>query len=202
MKWRNRKALSGSNVSFWSGARFLVSLLSLALGAGASYSRDLPSWNEIDLTASWRRVDFLLPLLARIDSNLPSPQLAATGVTADFQVHRHLTLTAGYLFAVLPQGSLNVHLPLVAVSPTLRLRRLVLVDRNRFEKLIGFGDSPVRYRNRFLLDLPFAAKERWHAFADDEVIFNINISAGNWNQNRLQFGGGRQLSSRLFLDHY
>ena len=155
---------------------------------------------RIDLTVSWKGVDFLVPLLARTDSRLPNPELAATGITADFRLPWHLTLTGGYLFAVVPQRSPDVHLPLVAMTPTFRFRRFVLADRNRFEQLVGFRNSPVRYRNRFLVDHPFGAMERWHAFADDKVLFNL--TDWNWNQNRLQLGGSRRLTSRPSLDIY
>jgi hypothetical protein len=175
----------------------LLSLVSAGTFAGA---QDFQSWSELDFTASWKKVDLLIPLLARVDSSLPNPQLAATGVTADIPLHGHLTLTGGYLFAVVPQQSLDVHLPLIALSPTFRLHRFMLADRNRFEKLIGFGNSPVRYRNRFLLDAPFGTKERSHAFVDDEIIFNL--TAGNWNQNRFQIGSGLQLTQRISLDVY
>jgi len=69
---------------------------------------------------------------------------------------------------------------------------------NRFEKLIGFGDSPVRYRNRVLAERPPGTQARWRIFASDEVFFNL--SARNWNQNRAQTGIGRRLSRRVFLD--
>ncbi len=177
-----------------------VTLLLLTSGASLSSAQDFQSWNEVDLTASYRRVAFLVPLLARFDPDLPNPQLAATGITADFSVYRHLVVTGGYLFAMVPQRSLDVHVPLVALTPTFHLRRFAIADRNRFEKLIGFGDSPVRYRNRLLFDVPLGTRERWHAFASNELIFNL--SAGNWNQNRLQLGTGRQLTSHLSLDLY
>ena len=157
-------------------------------------------WNEVDLTASWRHVDFLVPLVARTDTQLPNPQLAATGITADFPLPWRLTLTGGYLFADLPQRSDLVHLPLVAVTKSFRLGRLTVADRNRFEKLIGYGTSPVRYRNRLMLDRPFGARKQWHFLVNDETIFNL--SAGSWNQNRFQAGGGARLSRRLFLDVY
>ena len=173
-------------------------MLLLVLAVTLSSAQDFQSWNEVDITASYKGIDFLVPLLTRTDSRLPNPQLAATGITADFPLPWHLTLTGGYLFAVTPQRSLDVHLPLVAITPTFRFRRVMLTDRNRFEQLIGFRNSPVRYRNRLLVDFPFGAKERWHAFADDEVLFNLTDR--NWNQNRLQLGGGRQLTSRFFLD--
>jgi hypothetical protein len=168
--------------------------------AAMARAQDFQSWNEVDLTASWRKIDFLVPLVARTDTRLPNPQLAATGITADFPLPWHLTLTGGYLFADLPQRSQVVHLPLLAVSKSFRTGRIAIADRNRFEKLIGFGNSPVRYRNRLLLDLPFGARDQWHVFADDEIFFNL--CGASWNQNRFQAGGGARLNRRLLLDVY
>ena len=157
-------------------------------------------WNEVDLTASWRNVAFLVPLLARTDTRLPNPQLAATGITADISLPWHLTLTGGYLFADLLQRPQLVHVPLVAVSKTFHAKRLTLAGRNRFEKLIGFGTSLIRYRNRFLVDLPFGGHDRWHLFASDEIFFDL--TASRWNQNRFQTGGGARLNRRVSLDVY
>jgi len=171
--------------------------LLLVTPAGA---QDFQVWNEVDLTASWRHIDFLVPLVVRTDTQLPNPQLAATGIAADFALPWRLTLTGGYLFADLPQRSDLVHLPLFAVTKSFRLGRLNVADRNRFEKLIGYGTSPVRYRNRLMVDRPFGAREQWRLFVDDEIIFDL--SAGSWNQNRFQVGGGARLSRRLFLDVY
>jgi hypothetical protein len=199
MRWQKPEGHLGG-AAFLGTCMRLAAAVVLIVGATFSDAQDFQSWNEVDLTASWKNVDFLVPLLARVDSSLPNPQLAATGITADFRLPWHLTLTGGYLFAVLPQRSLDVHLPLVALTPTFKLHRFVLADRNRFEKLVGFANSPVRYRNRFLVDAPFGAKERWHAFIDDEVIFNL--TDGDWNQNRFEIGGGRQLAFRIFLDVY
>jgi Protein of unknown function (DUF2490) len=142
----------------------------------------------------------MAPLLARTDPRLPNPQLAATGITADFHLPWRLTLTGGYLFADLRQRSLFVHIPLVAVTKSFRVARFTLADRNRFEKLIGYGAAPVRYRNRFMVDRPFGARDRWHLFVADEVFFDLSNAA--WNQNRFQAGGGARLNRRLFLDGY
>jgi hypothetical protein len=163
-------------------------------------AQDFQLWNEVDLAASWKKVEFLAPFLARSDTSLPNPQLAATGITADFPLPWRLTLTGGYLFADLPQRSLFVRLPLVAVTKSGAIGRFTVADRNRFEKLIGFGTAPVRHRNRFLLDRSLGAHDRWHLFADDEVFFDL--SAGAWNQNRLQAGGGARLNRCLLLDVY
>ena len=197
MRWRNREAHGRRRASVLA---LLTTILLLLLATTGASAQDFQSWNEVDLTGSYKGVDLLVPLFARADSRLPNPQLAATGVTADFPLPLHLTITGGYLFAVLPQRSLDVHLPWIALTPRFRIRRFTIADRNRFEKLVVSGDSPVRYRNRFLVDLPFGTQERWHGFASNEVIFNL--TAGNWNQNRLQFGSGRQLDSRLFFDVY
>jgi len=171
--------------------------LFLPVLAGA---QDFQQWSEVDFTGSWRNASFLVPVLARTDTNLPNPQLAATGITVDIPLRWSLTLTAGYLFADLPQLSDGVHVPLIAVSTTFQVRRFTLADRNRFEKLIGYGDSPVRYRNRIFLDRPLGAGDRWHLFTDDEFFFNL--TAGSWNQNRFQAGGGARLNRRLFVDVY
>jgi hypothetical protein len=163
-------------------------------------AQESQAWNEVDLTASWRRVDFLAPFVARIDPAKPNPQLAATGLTADLPLRWGLTLTPGYLFADLPQANYLVRLPLLAFTETTHLSRLTLSDRNRFEKLIGYPGSPVRYRNRLLLDCPFGSDGRAHVFIDDEVFFNL--SAVNFNQNRFQFGSGIRFHPRFLLDLY
>jgi hypothetical protein len=75
-----------------------------------------------------------------------------------------------------------------------------MTDRNRFEKLIGYPTAPVRYRNRFLVDWPFGLHDQWHAFADDEILFNLTNQS--WNQYRFQADGGARLNRRLFLDIY
>jgi hypothetical protein len=128
---------------------------------------------------------------------------------ADFRIPGNLTLTGGYLFVDLPQFSWLMHAPLVAVSGSIHVRRLRVSDRNRFEKLAGLGElgklaglgfSPVRYRNRLLLDLPLGPDDKWHVFAEDEVFYDFAVS--RWNQNRLRAGGGVRLSKQLFLDVY
>lgn len=177
-----------------------AAIVLLCLLTAPAAAQDFQQWNEVDLTASWKNVNLLLPLLARTDTHMPNPQLAASGITADFPLPWRLTLTGGYLFADLPQRPAKVHIPLLAVSRTFGVRRFTVVDRNRFEKLVGYGTSPVRYRNRLLVDRPFGARDRWQLFAADEVFFDL--SAVRWNQNRFQAGGGARLNSRLFLDVY
>ena len=94
------------------GLLLIVILMGAPISAAA---QDFQSWNEVDLTASWRRANFLVPVLTRLDTKLPNPQLVASGVMVDFRLPWRLTLTGGYLFADLPQRSEWVHLPLVAL---------------------------------------------------------------------------------------
>ncbi len=177
-----------------------IALLCLFFLSNLARAQDFQSWNEVDVTASWRKIQLLAPFVARVDPSLPNPQLAATGLTADFPLPWGLTLTGGYLFVELPQTSTDVHVPLAAVTKFVRFGRYTVADRNRFEKLFGYANSPVRYRNRLLLDRPFGSGDPWHLFVEDEAIFNL--TAGSWNQNRFQAGGGARLNRRLFLDVY
>jgi hypothetical protein len=180
--------------------RLSAALLFLFFLSALAKAQDFQQWNEVDFTAEWRKVDLLVPALARTDTRLPNPQLAATGIMADYPVLSHLTVTGGYLFVELPQISDTVHVPLIAVSTPFRRGRFQLEDRDRFEKLIDYPGSPVRYRNRVSIDRPLGARGQWHLFASNEVFFNL--SAGEWNQNRLQGGAGARFNRRLSLDVY
>jgi hypothetical protein len=169
----------------------------LTIPAATASAQDFQSWNEIDLTASVHHVDLLVPLLARTDTSLPNPQLAAAGLTADLHLPMHLTLTPGYLFVDIPRSGYRVNVPLIAVTESLHLGRYTAADRSRFEKLFNYPTSPVRYRNRLLFDY---ALGRAHLLLDDEIFFNL--TADNFSQNRLQSGAGTRLTSRLSLDLY
>jgi len=100
----------------------------------------------------------------------------------------------------LPQSVGGVPVPLGAATTVFRPGRFTIADRNRFEKLMGYGTGPVRYRNRALLDWKVDARDRWHLFVDGELFWNL--SNRTWNQNRLQAGAGYRLSRRLNLDLY
>jgi uncharacterized protein DUF2490 len=174
--------------------------------ASAARAQDHQLWNEVDLAGSRRGVAFVAPFVARIDTRAPHVPLIAAGLTADVPLPWHLrdprvdlTLTGGYLLVDLPaRENATVHVPLVAASATFHVRRLIIADRNRFEKLVGFGTSPVRYRQRLLFDMPLDRERTWHLFADDEVFFDY--SASRWNQNRLQIGAGPRFRSGVSID--
>jgi hypothetical protein len=177
--------------------RLAAVLLGLVPFAAMAAGQQFQSWNEVDLTASWKRVNFLIPAVARMDPSLPNPPFAATGIVASVPLVRHFQFAGGYLFADLSQNSHVAHVPVIAVAATVRLRHLAILDQNRFEKLFSYGSEPVRYRNLLLGDIRFG-HTRWHAFVDDEIFFNLSNST--WNQNRFQAGAGRQLNPRLSLD--
>jgi len=179
--------------------RVAAALWCAALLATTAHAQDFQWWTEVDLAREWRSVALLVPSVVRLDSRLPNPQLAATGVEIDVQLSRYITAGGGYLFADLPQGAQShVHLPLIAVSTTLHVGRLTIADRNRVEKLIGYGVSPVRYRNRFTVELPIGPTARWHVFGDDEAFFDTSVSG--WTQNRLRVGGGARVVSGLSVE--
>lgn len=175
----------------------LVGFAFLSLSCTA---QDFQSWNEIDFKARLGSIEVLMPLLARVDSRLPNPQLAATGVEAEFHLPGHFRITGGYLFADLPQFPLAVHVPLIAMSKAFTWKKIRVDDRNRFERLIGFPNDPVRYRNRLLMDRPFGPGDAWHLLVGDEAFYNFSDSA--WNQNRFQVGGGTRLGAQFALDLY
>jgi hypothetical protein len=181
-------------------ARLGVVFTIFVISAMVAPSQDFQNWNEVDLTASWKRIDLLLPVVVRTDTHLPNPQFVATGAVAFISVTQHLLLAGGYLFADLPQSGQVAHVPLVAITPIERKGRFTLMDQNRFEKLVDYKTEPVRYRDLALIDRRFGSHDAWHAFADDEIFFNL--STESWNQNRFQVGGGMRLNSRLSLDVY
>ena len=58
-------------------------LLFTLIGAPRIHAQDFQTWNEIDFAATWHRIDWLAPALARVDTERPNPQLAANGIMAD-----------------------------------------------------------------------------------------------------------------------
>jgi hypothetical protein len=172
-------------------------VLALVLCAGLAAAQKFQSWNEVDLTTSWKRFNFLMPAVVRMDPSLPNPAFAATGIVASVPLSTHLQLIGGYLFADLSRNSHVAHVPVIAIAATARLRRLTVLDQNRLEKLFSYGSEPVRFRNLLLGDVRLGHGQ-WHAFVDDEIFFNI--SSSSWNQNRFQAGAGRRLNRRLSLD--
>ncbi len=156
-------------------------------------------WNEADITAASPSVRVVVPLVDRIAPSAANPQFLAAGVTADVRLPAGTAVTVGYLFVDLPQRQQSaVHVPLLAISNAVRLGRLMVADRNRIEKLIGLGPSPIRYRNRLSLDCPLGTSNSRHVFTDEEVFFDA--AASEWTQSRFRIGAGRALGSTLALD--
>jgi hypothetical protein len=173
----------------------------LFLPVATSAAQDLQVWNEIDFAVSWRAIAITTPVILATDSSLPNPQFVVSGLTVDASLPWHITMSGGYVFLDLPTGAQSlVRIPLLAASGAFRVRRLVGTDRNRVEKLMGLGSSPVRYRNRLSLDLTLDDGGAWHVFGDGEFFFDGSTS--KWTQNRLRFGAGHRLSARNILDVY
>jgi hypothetical protein len=63
--------------------RSVAAVLWMCLLVPPAIAQDFQLWNEVDVTVSWKKVEFLAPFLARTDTSLPNPQLAATGITPE-----------------------------------------------------------------------------------------------------------------------
>jgi hypothetical protein len=114
-------------------------------------------WNEVDLSASlMSRINITIPLVIRDSFNLANPQLYGAGAIVDVALTKYLSISGGYLFVGLPHigPGYNVNVPLAALTLHHRIGRFRVGDRNRWEQLRGLPGSPVRYRNKLLLDLP------------------------------------------------
>jgi hypothetical protein len=177
-------------------------LLAAMLGIISAHAAttDVESWNEVDVSAPLSaRATLTVPFVIRDSFQLPNPQLAGLGPIVDLSVEKHLTVTAGYLFVALPQTGPGyyVHVPLAAVTLREDFGHFRLQDRNRAEGLIGIPNSPIRYRNKLVVDLP-SPSERWLPFLSDEAFYDFSQSL--WSQNRFQAGLGRQINEQLRLD--
>jgi hypothetical protein len=159
-------------------------------------------WNEVDLSASlMSRINITIPLVIRDSFNLANPQLYGAGAIVDVALTKYLSISGGYLFVGLPHigPGYNVNVPLAALTLHHRIGRFRVGDRNRWEQLRGLPGSPVRYRNKLLLDLPLDSG-RWTPFVSDEMFWDDSQSA--WTQNRFEVGVGRELTARLRLDSF
>ena len=179
------------------GAAFLVTI---AFGATVGGAQSIQWWPEVDLSATFKRADLLIPSLTRLDSGLPNPQFVATGAIGTFCLDHRWSLTTGYLFANLPQHDQIAHVPLVAITPSWTVRRWALSDVNRFERLMAYSNQPYRYRNRAAADYAFGKQHVEHLYVSNE--FFVNLSEGSWNQNRAQAGLGIMLNHVTRLDAY
>ena len=146
-------------------------------------------------------------VLARLDFQRPNPQFFAVGGLADISSFSAYNDNRRLSFVELPTHRVDIHAPRMSASEEVRLGPLLLSDRNRFERLIGIGrlgiraglgSSPFRYRNRLLVDVPFAGSSALHVFAKEEAFYDFEVSG--WDENRVRAGVGARLSKRLSLD--
>ena len=170
------------------------------LGGAAGHCQSIQLWPEVDLSLSAKQTNLLIPSLARFDSNLPNPQFVATGAIGTLRLSRRWSLSAGYLFADLPQLDQVAHVPLVALTPSWTYRDWTFSDINRCERLFAYSDQPYRYRNRASADYAFGGRRTRHLYASDE--FFVDLSKRSWNQNRAEVGIGILASHSTRFDAY
>jgi hypothetical protein len=140
-------------------------------------------------------------LVIRNSFGLANPQLGGVGCIVDISVTKDLTLTAGYLFVGLPNTGKGYEssIPLAAITVRHKLGRFDVSDRNRAEELFGLPNSPIRYRNKVSVDVPFASG-RWTPFVTNEIFYDFSKSA--WTQDRLQLGVGLRINPQVKLNTF
>ncbi|KAA6457307.1 DUF2490 domain-containing protein [Acidobacteria bacterium AB60] len=176
-------------------------LLGAALCVPPAWSQSRQWWPELDLTLTCGRLNLLVPALTRLDARLPNPQFVAAGALGTVSLHRNLSVSAGYLFADLPQTDQVAHVPLVAITPSGSFRRWSFSDINRFERLLAYGSEPYRYRNRPAADYALGRRRALHLYAADEIFFALSPHR-DWNQNRFQIGAGAVVRRSLRFEAY
>jgi hypothetical protein len=185
--------------------RVLPCVFLVLLGfAGGARAQDFQQWNELDLAGSVRGYTLTAPLVARTDAaQSVNPILAATGLLLDTPMKHHVSGTVGYLWVTLPGSDAQANVPLLAATAQVRVRHLRIDDRNRFEQLVSYSNSPVRYRQRLLLEYPLGRRGRVQALCSDEPIWVLTPGkTQGWNQNRLQLGVEVRVAPRVTLDNY
>jgi len=175
-------------------------LLLFVLGPGSARAQSPQFWPEIDFSITRGHINLLVPSLVRLDPTAANPQFVATGAVGTAAFGSHLSVSAGYLFADLPQKSAVAHVPLVAVTPILSAHRWSISDMSRFERLISYSNQPYRYRNRAGVDYALGKDRRVHIYAVNEYF--VNLSTASWNQNRAQVGIGLSANRYSRFDLY
>lgn len=181
---------------------FLVAGLAARAFAQAPKS-DVQSWNEVQIsTPICERVDLIFYGQLRIGRNISHFVDERIGGMLAFKVGQHLTLSPGYLYiATQPVAGKKGYENRPSFAATLRfsLGKLVITDRNLFERRLRRPADSTRYRNRLQLEHPIGmAKLR--AFVSDEVFYDW--SAGDWVRNRFAIGVNRGLGGGASLDLY
>jgi hypothetical protein len=173
-----------------------IGLLLLAIfAASPAVAADLAAnpqfWGELDVSADlapdWRLTALSV---AREGDALPDPTLWGGGAILDRRFG-DLTVSLGDL-AVAVRGpvsgaSLDVDVPLAAVSYARRIGGFEVADRNRIEDLIGVPGDPWRYRNRLSVERPVSGLGPLSSiFASEEVFYDLQ--AHDWSRSRAQIG--------------
>lgn len=178
----------------------VVLFLTVIFGGAVGHCQSIQFWPEVDLSLTAKRTVLLVPLLARLQSGQRNPQFAALGAIGTVNINQRWSVSAGYLFADLPQQNETAHVPLVALTRVWTARHWTFPDTNRFERLLGFSNQPYRYRNRATADYAFGRHGARHFYVSNELF--VNLSNGTWNQNRAMVGVGIPIRRFTRLDTY
>ncbi len=160
---------------------------------------DVQFWNELDIgTKLTDTVSITLLSVVRTSLERPNPQLGGVGVAADFHATRWLTVSAGFIYAGLPNTGpgYSVRLPLASVSLGRRFGRWSMLERSRGERLCGIPGSPYRFRQK--AEVGYELTPRLRLYVSDEAFYQTGID--EWNQNRAQAGVSRRFGDALSLD--
>ena len=180
-------------------AVLFVILCAARASADAQQPPDVEFWSELDLNAKISNAASLTILgIDRSSLQLANPQLGGLGIVADDRVNSFLTLSAGYIYAGLPNTGkgYTVNAPLAAVSLGRGFGRFALRERSRGERLYSIPGNPYRYRQK--LELAYKVAPKIQIFANDEVFYQFGLD--RWNQNRAQAGLTRTLNRQLAID--
>ncbi len=184
------------------GARFALGILiGLLSGATPGRAQSLQWWPEIDVEMAHHRLNVLLLGQVRADAALPDPQLVAAGVVGTLRASSHWKVSAGYLFADLPQADVVAHVPLVAITAQVAPGRWSLAERNRVERLLEYSNEPYRYRNLVRADYMLRKDRKTQLYFANEIIFNVAPHAA-FSQNRAQAGMSVPMGFATRLDGY
>lgn len=173
-----------------------------ACNALASDSRDIQSWNELDISTRFTRtLDVTWIVQGRVSSRLPNPTTYAFGTEWNFRAGKYLEVAPTWYYrASLTAAGVPQHrnLAILALTPKYGWERLTLSDRNRFIGDIHTHGSFQAYRNRPRVDYRVGPKTS--VFAWGEVFYRANHDG--WSRKRFAAGARKTLTDRLAADVY
>ncbi|HWT02944.1 MAG TPA: DUF2490 domain-containing protein [Pyrinomonadaceae bacterium] len=201
--------------------RFLtLSALLLASGLSEAPAQARPPVPEED-TQLWNDLQVAVPVTNQVDFNLFGAFRFGrdvthlvdrrTGAGFSFRLGRLvkqpgdvLTLAAWYINVITrPAEGRKAHENRLNLAATLRfpVGKVVLSDRNLFERRVRAPLNSTRYRNRLQIDYPARLKNgQLGVFASDEVFYDWLVN--RWVRNRFMVGVSRRFNQHFTGDVY